>query len=131
VLPEDLNKFGMIPEFVGRIPVIRTLDRLTRDDLVRILTEPRNALVKQYKRMFAYEDCELVFEQDALEAIADEAVERDTGARGLRSICETALIDVMYDLPEYKVPTRVTVTRDDIVNKTAPAIVKVDGESAA
>ena len=72
-----------------------------------------------------------MFEQDALEAIADEAVERDTGARGLRSICETALIDVMYDLPEYKVPTRVTVTRDDIVNKTAPAIVKVDGESAA
>ena len=126
VLPEDLNKFGMIPEFVGRIPVIRTLDRLTRDDLVRILTEPKNALVKQYKRMFAYEDCELVFEQEALEAIADEAVERDTGARGLRSICETALIDVMYDLPEYRVPTRVTVTRDDIVNKTAPAIVPVD-----
>ena len=126
VLPEDLNKFGMIPEFVGRIPVIRTLDRLTRDDLVRILTEPKNALVKQYKRMFAYEDCELVFEQEALEAIADEAVERDTGARGLRSICETARIDVMYDLPEYRVPTRVTVTRDDIVNKTAPAIVPVD-----
>jgi len=131
VLPEDLNKFGMIPEFVGRIPVIRTLDRLTRDDLVRILTEPKNALVKQYKRMFAYEQCELVFEQEALEAIADEAVERDTGARGLRSICETALIDVMYDLPEYGVPTRVTVTRDDIVNKTAPKIVKVEGDNAA
>ncbi|MBE6471617.1 MAG: ATP-dependent Clp protease ATP-binding subunit ClpX [Coriobacteriaceae bacterium] len=130
VLPEDLNKFGMIPEFVGRIPVIRTLDRLTRDDLVRILTEPKNALVKQYKRMFAYEQCELVFEQEALEAIADEAVERDTGARGLRSICETALIDVMYDLPEYGVPTRVTVTKDDIVNKTAPKIVKLEGDNA-
>ena len=130
VLPEDLNKFGMIPEFVGRIPVIRTLDRLTRDDLVRILTEPKNALVKQYKRMFAYEDCELVFEQEALEAIADEAVERDTGARGLRSICETALLDVMYDLPEYRVPTRVTVTKRDIVERTAPAIVPVEDTAA-
>ena len=131
VLPEDLNKFGMIPEFVGRIPVIRTLDRLTRDDLVRILTEPKNALVKQYQRMFAYENCELVFEKEALEAIADEAVERDTGARGLRSICESALLDVMYDLPEYKVATRVTVTKDDIVNKTAPAIVPSEDETAA
>jgi ATP-dependent Clp protease ATP-binding subunit ClpX len=81
--------------------------------------------------MFAYENCELVFEQEALEAIADEAVERDTGARGLRSICESALIDVMYDLPEYTVATRVTVTKDDIVNKTAPKITPVEGESAA
>ena len=131
VLPEDLNKFGMIPEFVGRIPVIRVLDRLTRDDLVRILTEPKNALVKQYQRMFAYEQCELVFEKEALEAIADEAVARDTGARGLRSICETALIDVMYDLPEFKVATRVTVTKDNIVNKTAPDIVTVEEDSPA
>lgn len=126
VLPEDLNKFGMIPEFVGRIPVIRTLDELSRKDLVRILTEPRNALVKQYKKMFEFENSTLEFEPEALNAIADEAVDRGTGARGLRSICERILLDVMYDLPEHTEATRVLVTADNVVNGTIPPIVSVD-----
>lgn len=99
VLPEDLNKFGMIPEFVGRIPVITSLFELSEEDLVRILTEPKNALVKQYTRMFEFEQARLVFDPDALTAIAHEAVEHGTGARGLRTICERVLMDVMYDLP--------------------------------
>ncbi|MBE6211511.1 MAG: ATP-dependent Clp protease ATP-binding subunit ClpX, partial [Rikenellaceae bacterium] len=98
VLPEDLNKYGMIPEFVGRIPVITALCELSEEDLVRILTEPKNALVKQYRKLFAFEDAELTFQRRALEAIAHEAAEHGTGARGLRSICERVLQDVMYDL---------------------------------
>ena len=126
VLPEDLNKFGMIPEFVGRIPVIRTLDELTREDLVHILTEPKNALVKQYKKMFEYENSTLVFEAEALNAIADEAVDRGTGARGLRSICERILLDVMYELPEHSEPTQVVVTADNVTNGTVPAIISLE-----
>ncbi|WP_283170508.1 ATP-dependent Clp protease ATP-binding subunit ClpX [Curtanaerobium respiraculi] len=122
VLPEDLNKFGMIPEFVGRIPVITNLKELSEDDLVRILTEPRNALVKQYKRMFEFEDSDLVIEDDALRAIAHKAVEHNTGARGLRSICENVLMDVMYDLPEHDGATRVTVRASDIEGTTRPEI---------
>ena len=108
VLPEDLNKYGMIPEFVGRIPVVTSLNELSEEDLVRILTEPRNALVKQYTKMFDFEDSTLVFEPEALTAIAHEAVEHGTGARGLRSICERVLMDVMYDLPEHEGATAVT-----------------------
>ncbi|WP_165059919.1 ATP-dependent Clp protease ATP-binding subunit ClpX [Adlercreutzia sp. ZJ154] len=125
VLPEDLNKYGMIPEFVGRIPVITSLDELTEEDLVRVLTEPKNALVKQYGRMFEYEDSKLTIEPDALEAIAKEAVEHGTGARGLRSICERVLNDVMYDLPEVDGKTRVNVKKSDIVGDTFPRIEKV------
>ncbi len=124
VLPEDLNKFGMIPEFVGRIPVIQALDELDEDALLRILTEPKNALVKQYKRMFEFEDTTLVFEEEALRAIAHEAKERGTGARGLRSICERALMDVMYDLPEVKGKKTVTVKATDIQGTTKPEIGK-------
>jgi ATP-dependent Clp protease ATP-binding subunit ClpX len=130
VLPEDLNKFGMIPEFVGRIPVIRTLDELTREDLVHILTEPKNALVKQYKKMFEFEHSTLVFEPEALNAIADEAVERGTGARGLRSICERILLDVMYDLPEHDEETRVVVTAENVKNGTVPEIEPVEESDA-
>lgn len=122
VLPEDLHKFGMIPEFVGRIPVITSLSELSKEDLVRILTEPKNALVKQYKRMFAFEDSELIFEQEALEAIAEAAIEHQTGARGLRSICESALQDIMYNLPEYHEPTRVVIRKSDIEGETTPEI---------
>lgn len=122
VLPEDLNKFGMIPEFVGRIPVITALNELSEDDLVRILTEPKNALVKQYVRMFEFEDSQLVFEEAALRAIAHEAVEHGTGARGLRSICERVLLDVMYELPEHTVPSVVTVRESDIAGDTAPLV---------
>lgn len=122
VLPEDLHKFGMIPEFVGRIPVITSLSQLNKEDLVRILTEPKNALVKQYTLMFSYENSELVFEQDALEAIAEQAIDHKTGARGLRTICEDVLMDAMYELPDYHEPTRVVVKRSDIEGTTKPLI---------
>ena len=133
VLPEDLNKFGMIPEFVGRIPVVSSLDEPTEDDLVRILTEPKNALVKQYVRMFDFEDSKLTFTPDALRAIAHEAKERSTGARGLRSICGRVLQDIMFDLPEHEGATAVTVDATDIEGTTTPEVVSVasdDGLSA-
>ncbi len=125
VLPEDLNKYGMIPEFVGRIPVVTSLSALTEDDLVSILTEPKNALVKQYKKMFEFENSTLTFTDEALRAIAHEAVEHGTGARGLRSICERVLMNVMYDLPEQKGASRVEVRASDIMGETVPTIVAV------
>ncbi len=130
VLPEDLHKFGMIPEFVGRIPVVTALKELSEEDLVRVLTEPKNALVKQYTVMFKYEDSDLVFEDDALTAIAERAIEHQTGARGLRSICEKALMDVMYELPEYEGHTRVVIRRSDIEGTTKPVIEQVSAEAA-
>lgn len=129
VLPEDLHKFGMIPEFVGRIPVVTALKELSEKDLVRVLTEPKNALVKQYTVMFKYEDSDLVFEDDALTAIAERAIEHQTGARGLRSICEKALMDVMYELPEYEGHTRVVIRRSDIEGTTKPVIEQVSAEA--
>jgi ATP-dependent Clp protease ATP-binding subunit ClpX len=131
VLPEDLNKFGMIPEFVGRIPVVTSLSELSEEDLVRILTEPKNALVKQYRKMFDFEESELMFEDAALTAIAHEAVEHGTGARGLRSICERVLQDVMYDLPETKGATRVVVRATDITGETTPEIEPVTENAKA
>lgn len=128
VLPEDLHKFGMIPEFVGRIPVVTALKELSEEDLVRVLTEPKNALVKQYTVMFKYEDSDLVFEDDALTAIAERAIEHQTGARGLRSICEKALMDVMYELPEHEGHTRVVIRRSDIEGTTKPVIEQVSAE---
>lgn len=129
VLPEDLHKFGMIPEFVGRIPVVTALKELSEEDLVRVLTEPKNALVKQYTVMFKYEDSDLVFEDDALTAIAERAIEHQTGARGLRSICEKALMDVMYELPEYEGHTHVVIRRSDIEGTTKPVIEQVSAEA--
>lgn len=129
VLPEDLHKFGMIPEFVGRIPVVTALKELSEEDLVRVLTEPKNALVKQYTVMFKYEDSDLMFEDDALTAIAERAIEHQTGARGLRSICEKALMDVMYELPEYEGHTRVVIRRSDIEGTTKPVIEQVSAEA--
>ena len=126
VLPEDLNKYGMIPEFVGRIPVVTSLSELSEEDLVRILTEPKNALVKQYTKMFEFEESELTFEPEALRAIAHEAVEHGTGARGLRSICERVLQDVMYDLPEQDGLSRVTIQATDITGETKPQIEAVE-----
>ncbi len=122
VLPEDLNKYGMIPEFVGRIPVITSLSELSEEDLVRILTEPKNALVKQYTRMFEFEDSLLVFEPAALSEIAREAVEHGTGARGLRSICERILLDIMYELPEEEGRSKVVVHASDVTGATKPKI---------
>ncbi len=125
VMPEDLHKFGMIPEFIGRIPVITALSELTEDELVRILVEPKNAIVKQYVRIFDYEVCTLEFEEEALRAIAHEAVTRGTGARGLRSICERALMDVMYELPDHQEETKVTVRASDITGETKPEIISL------
>ena len=122
VLPEDLNKFGMIPEFVGRIPVITSLSALTEDDLVRILVEPKNALTKQYKKMFEFEDSTLEFTDEALRAIAHEAVDHGTGARGLRAICERVLMDVMYDLPEQAGASTVKLRASDVIGATTPEI---------
>ena len=130
VLPEDLNKFGMIPEFVGRIPVITSLSALTEDDLVQILVEPKNALVKQYKKMFEFENSELVFTDGALRAIAHEAVEHGTGARGLRSICERVLLDVMYDLPEQTGASRVVLRDTDITGQTKTEIASLAAAEA-
>ena len=122
VLPEDLNKFGMIPEFVGRIPVIQALEELDEEALLRILTEPKNALVKQYMRLFEYDNAVLSFEDEALHAIAHEAKQHGTGARGLRSILERVLVDVMYDLPESEGVKLVTVRASDIEGTTKPEI---------
>ena len=97
--PEDLMKFGMIPEFIGRLPVIATLNDLNEDDLVTILTAPKNALVKQYQKMFEMEKVKLTFSKEALRAIAREAMRRHSGARGLRAIMEDAMLDIMYDVP--------------------------------
>ena len=129
VLPEDLNKFGMIPEFIGRIPVITCLNELSEEELAHILTQPKNALVKQYTRMFEFEDSELIVEDEALLAIARQAIEQKTGARGLRSICERVLQDLMYDLPEYAEPTRVVIRASDIEGTTKPQIQLVGVEN--
>ena len=122
-LPEDLNRFGMIPEFVGRIPVICSVDELSEDDLVRVLSEPKNALVKQYTRMFSFEDVKLTFTDSALKAIAAEAVDRGTGARGLRSICEHILLDTMYDLPGSSTISEVVITPEAVRGESKPTVV--------
>ncbi|MGI6031845.1 MAG: ATP-dependent Clp protease ATP-binding subunit ClpX [Coriobacteriales bacterium] len=124
VLPEDLNTFGLIPEFVGRIPVISSVQNLGEDDLVRILTEPKNALVKQYQRMFSFEDCKLEFTPEALHAIAHVADERGTGARGLRAICEDVLQDTMFELPSQTDVERVIVTPECVTEGAQPKIVR-------
>jgi ATP-dependent Clp protease ATP-binding subunit ClpX len=112
--PEDLMKFGFIPEFIGRLPIVVTLHPLNESDIVRILTEPKNALVKQYQKFFGLDNVELVFEPDSLRAIADRAVDRGTGARALKSIIEEALLDTMYEIPSRPEIKRCTITRDTI-----------------
>ncbi|MCC2646566.1 MAG: ATP-dependent protease ATP-binding subunit ClpX [Rickettsiaceae bacterium] len=118
---EDLVKFGMIPEFIGRLPVVATLEDLDRKALIDILTTPKNALVKQYQKLFNMDDVELVFEKEALEVIADKAIERKTGARGLRAIIEQILLDSMFDIDQYK-GSQVTITPEVITNKEKPII---------
>ncbi|MGH9183585.1 MAG: ATP-dependent Clp protease ATP-binding subunit ClpX [Acidimicrobiales bacterium] len=123
VLPEDLLKFGLIPEFIGRLPVIGAVSNLDRDALVRILVEPKNALVKQYKRIFEFEDVELVFSEDALEGVADQALLRGTGARGLRAILEEVLLHVMYDLPGRTDIGKCVIDRQVVKEKVNPTLV--------
>ncbi|PTM58226.1 ATP-dependent protease ATP-binding subunit ClpX [Desmospora activa] len=127
VLPEDLLRFGLIPEFVGRLPIISTLEPLDQEALVRILTEPKNALVKQYQKLLEIDNVELIFEEDALKAIADEAIKRNTGARGLRAIIESIMLDVMYDLPSRDDVTKCVVTKATVENKVAPRLTTREG----
>ena len=124
IIPEDLLKFGLIPEFIGRLPIITALEKLTEDDLVRILTEPKNALVKQYAKLLSFDDCELVFEDDALREVARLAIERNTGACGLRSIIEATMRDVMFDVPSDKDIAKVVITKETVDGTGKPEIVK-------
>jgi ATP-dependent Clp protease ATP-binding subunit ClpX len=123
VMPEDLLKFGLIPEFIGRLPVITSVRSLDRDALVKILTEPKNALVRQYQRLFEIDGVELDFSDDALEAIADQATLRGTGARGLRAIMEEVLLSVMYEVPSNPDAARVEITREVVLHNVNPTIV--------
>ena len=123
VLPEDLIKFGMIPEFIGRLPMVGVVRSLDRDALVEILTEPKNALVKQYQKVFAFEDVELEFSDDGLQAVADLAILRGTGARGLRAILEEVLLNTMYDLPGRTDIGRVVIDTDAVREKTNPTLI--------
>jgi ATP-dependent Clp protease ATP-binding subunit ClpX len=123
VMPEDLVNFGLIPEFIGRLPVVSAVHQLRRDDLVEILTGPKNALTRQYQRFFGYDSIELVFTDDALWEIGDRALERETGARGLRSIIEAALLDVMFELPSRKDVSKCVITKETIANGIRPTLV--------
>ncbi len=129
VMPEDLLAYGLIPEFIGRLPVVSAVHQLTREDLVRILLEPKNALVKQYQRFFNYDTIELIFTEDALWEIADKALDRETGARGLRSIIEHALLDVMFELPSRKDVNKCVITKETIERNLRPTLVAEGGRS--
>ena len=120
VMPEDLLKFGLIPEFIGRLPVIATVDKLNREALVQILTEPRNALVKQYQKLFDLDGVELEFTADAIDAVADLAMVRGTGARGLRAIIEEVLLHVMYDVPSREDIAKVVVNAEVVKRQRQP-----------
>jgi ATP-dependent Clp protease ATP-binding subunit ClpX len=123
VLPEDLIKFGLIPEFIGRLPVVATVEHLDKDALVKILTEPRNALSRQYARMFEMDGVDLVFTDDALDAIADQAILRGTGARGLRAILEEVLLNTMFDIPSRDDIGRVEITKEVVEDRVNPTLV--------
>jgi ATP-dependent Clp protease ATP-binding subunit ClpX len=126
ILPVDLLKYGLIPEFVGRVPIIVTLDALDEEALVRILTEPRNALVRQCQKLFELDGVALEFKEDALRAVAKEAIKRNTGARGLRAIVEDILLEVMYEIPSRNDITKCMITKDVIAKKEEPIMVTVD-----
>lgn len=130
VMPGDLLKFGLIPEFVGRLPIVVTLESLDRDALVNILSQPKNALVKQYKKLFELDNVELEFEDGALEAIAEEALNRNTGARGLRAIIEEIMRDIMFEVPSDEEIAKVTITKDSVKTKR-PDFKRLEGEKRA
>ena len=123
LLPQDLLKFGLIPEFVGRLPIVTTLRELDRDTLIKIVTEPKNALVKQYKKLFQYDNVELEFDKEALEVIVDKAIERNTGARGLRSIIEDTMRDIMFDIPSNPKIEKCIITKETVLHGEAPQLV--------
>ena len=128
VLPQDLVKFGLIPEFIGRVPVVTTLNELDKEALIRILKEPRNALVKQYRKLFAYDGVKLSFEDEALDAIADLAVARKTGARGLRSIMEKVMMDVMFNIPSDKNIKECVITKASVTDGASPLVIRESPE---
>jgi len=128
VLPEDLLKFGLIPEFVGRLPVVTSLTNLSEDDMVRILNEPKNSLTKQYKKIFSMDNVELVFKKDALRSIAELALKRGTGARGLRSIMEEIMLEVMFEIPSRQDIKKCVITKDVVEKKITPLLI-TDNES--
>ncbi len=130
VLPEDLMQYGLIPEFIGRLPVISAIHQLSRDDLISILDEPKNALIKQFQRFFSFDAIELHFADDALGAIADRALERDTGARGLRSILEEILLEVQFELPSRGDVTKCVVTKDTVEKNLKPTLVTEAAKAA-
>lgn len=127
LIPEDLQKFGLIPEFIGRLPVVATLEPLNEDTLYQILTVPKNAIVKQYQKMVEMDGVQLRFEDDALIEIAKEAIERKTGARGLRSIIENIMLDIMYELPSLEEVTECIITKDAVLGKSNPILYRADG----
>ncbi|WP_423189500.1 ATP-dependent Clp protease ATP-binding subunit ClpX [Alkalibacterium sp. f15] len=128
IIPEDLLKFGLIPEFIGRLPITAVLDRLDEDDLVEILTKPKNSLVKQYQKLLKIDDVELEFEEDALRSIGKKAIERDTGARGLRSIIESIMMDIMFEIPSRTEIKKVRITEETVETKKHPVFYDKDGE---
>ncbi|WP_262173492.1 ATP-dependent protease ATP-binding subunit ClpX [Saccharococcus sp. Marseille-Q5394] len=127
LIPEDLQRFGLIPEFIGRLPVIATLEQLNEDTLYQILTVPKNAIVKQYQKMVELDGVALRFEDDALIEIAKEAIDRKTGARGLRSIIENIMLDIMYELPSLDEVTECIITKDSVLKKSSPILYREDG----
>lgn len=129
IIPEDLLKFGLIPEFIGRLPVMAALEKLTESDLVHILTEPKNSLVKQYKKLFALDEVELEFEDKALQEIAKKAIERNTGARGLRSIIESIMLEIMFDLPSRPEIVKCVISEDTVNGSGKPELFNVAGEA--
>jgi len=131
VVPEDLIKYGLIPEFVGRLPVIAILDELSKDALIRILTEPMNAFTKQYKKIFTFEDVELEFTEGAIDEIASRSLERESGARGLRAVLEKLMLDLMFEIPSMNNIAKITVTREMVVGKKGPDIVYREEEKSA
>ena len=122
IIPGDLLKFGLIPEFVGRLPIVVTLDSLDENALISILSEPKNALVKQYTKLFNLDNVELEFSKEALQAIARKAIERKTGARGLRSIIEEIMRDIMYDIPSNPKIEKCTITKETVTDKKGPEL---------
>lgn len=123
IVAEDIQKFGLIPEFIGRLPIVAALESLTEDDLIHILTQPKNALVKQYQRLLSFDNVELDFEEDALKAIAQKAITRKTGARGLRSIIEEVMMDVMFEIPSMTGITKVVITEAAVLGTNEPLLI--------
>lgn len=123
LLPQDLLKFGLIPEFVGRLPIVTTLKELDREALIKILVEPKNSLVKQYKKLFKYDNVELEFDKEALNAVVDKAIERKTGARGLRAIIEDIMRDIMFEIPSNPKIEKCIITKETVEKGDAPKII--------